>query len=117
MANGRPVTNDKIYDLMGRVESKVDSVRLELKQDIVNSVATMGQNQGRLEAKFDNLEAGRLTRSEQAITALQIELQKFKGESETSEGKISTKIAVIWAIAGGIFIVGSEVLLNWLARR
>lgn len=106
----KSITNDKLYDL-------VNSTRLELKSDIVNAVSTVSQNQGRLEKKFDDLEAGRLTRAEGNITDLRVALQKFEGKSDTAEGKITTKQGIMWAILGGIFIVGSEVLLNWLSRR
>lgn len=48
------VSNGKIYEL-------IDKSRVELKGDII-----------RLESKFDNLEAGRLTRAEQDIGRLQV---------------------------------------------
>jgi len=60
------VTNDKIYEL-------VNSTRLELKGDI-----------NRLEGKFDNLEAGRLTRVEQDVGKLQVK-----------DATLSTKVYVL----------------------
>lgn len=110
MANSRPVSNENLFDRM-------ESMRLELKQDIIAAVASVAQNQGRLEAKFDTLEAGRLTRAEANITDLRVLLQKFEGKVDTSEGKISTKLTIIWGIGGGIFVVISEVLLNWATHR
>ena len=109
MAASKSVSNNAIYDRM-------DSVRLELKQDIISAVASVAQNQGRLEAKFDTLEAGRLTRSEQKITDLEIKLQKFEGVTSTKDAVISTRVATLWAIGGAIVIIGSEVLLNVLTR-
>lgn len=110
------VTNDKIYELISRVEAKQDSIRLELKGDITAAVASVSQNQGRLEAKFDALESGRLTEAERRINDLQVTLQRFEGKIDTNEGKITTRVAILWSLAGGIFIVGSEILLNLVAR-
>lgn len=104
------ITNDKLYEL-------VNSTRLELKSDIVNAVSTVSQNQGRLEKKFDDLEAGRLTRAEGNITDLRVKLQSFEGKTGVKEATISTRIAIIWSIGGALFIVGSEALLNWLSRK
>lgn len=110
MPSPKSITNDKLYDL-------VNSTRIELKSDIVNAVSTVSQNQGRLEKKFDDLEAGRLTRAEGNITDLRVALQKYEGKADTAEGKITTKVAIIWAIIGGVFIVGAEVLLNQLVHK
>lgn len=116
MPNGKPVTNDKIYDLIGRVESKQDSIRLELKADIVAAVSAVSQSQGRLEAKFDTLEAGRLTRNEQKTTDIELRLQKFEGQVNVKDAVISSRVAIIWAIGGGLAIIGSEIVLNVLLR-
>jgi hypothetical protein len=109
MANGKQISNDKLYE-------RLDSIRLELKQDIVSAVSTVSQNQGRLESKFDTLEAGRLTRLEGTVTDLRVRLQKYEGDNSITDATISTKLAVIWAIGGAIVIVGSEVILNLLTR-
>lgn len=97
-------TNDKIYELVARVEDKVEKNRIEVKQDIVNAVATVAQNQGRLEAKFDNLEAGRLTRNEEAVTQLKIQLQRYEGVANTKEANITSRVAIIWAAVGAVFV-------------
>lgn len=90
MANGRPVTNDKIYEL-------VNTSRLELKGDI-----------NRLENKFDNLEAGRLTRAEGNINSLAIDLQKAVNDIyskidsvKASGGTLTAKATVV----GGIILI------------
>lgn len=66
------VSNSKIYEL-------IDRSRLELKSDII-----------RLESKFDNLEAGRLTRAEQAI-----------GKLEVKDATLNTKVYAL------VFIISS----------
>jgi hypothetical protein len=68
------VSNGSIYEL-------VDRTRVELKGDII-----------RLEAKFDALEAGRLTRAEQNIGNLQVR-----------EATLNTKVYVL------VFIISSAV--------
>ena len=90
MANSRPVTNDKIYDL-------INSTRLELKGDI-----------GNLQQQFTTLEAGRLTRAEGNINALGLDLQKAINTLnqkvdgvKTSGSVLNTKAAII----GSIFLV------------
>ena len=75
------VSNDKIYDL-------VNSARLEIKGDVL-----------RLEAKFDALEAGRLTRAEGDISRLQV-------KSATLNTKVYALVAVITlAVNAAIYIV------------
>jgi hypothetical protein len=68
------VSNDKIYEL-------INSTRIELKGDII-----------RLEAKFDALEAGRLTRAEQNIGRLQVR-----------DATLSTKVYVL------VFVISTAV--------
>lgn len=65
MAERNTITTAKVYDL-------VTSVRLELKQDILSVGNNMAQNQARLEQKFDDLEAGRLTAVERKANDLQV---------------------------------------------
>lgn len=110
MPTTKSVSNDKLYD-------RLDAVRLELKQDIVNAVTSVAQNQGRLEAKFDNLEAGRLTRNEQKMTDLELKLQKFEGAVGKDNAVITTRIAIYYALGAGVFIIASEVLLNWIVSH
>ena len=95
MAPQKQVDNGAIYEL-------VNSTRLELKNDIVNAVSTVSQNQGRLEKKFDDLEAGRLTRAEANITTLQ-----------TREATLNTKVVAL------VFIVStlSSAIIYALAAR
>lgn len=73
MANGRSPSNKEVYDL-------VDTARKELKSDII-----------RLETKFDNLEAGRLTRAEHDIGKLQI-----------NQATAGTKLAIGGFIAASV---------------
>lgn len=81
------VTNGTIYEL-------VNNTRIELKSDII-----------RLETKFDNLEAGRLTRAEAAISKLQVKDATFSVKlavlgfmGSSLVGAITT--AAIYKIAG-----------------
>lgn len=87
MTNSKPVSNDKIYDL-------INNTRLELKGDI-----------GSLRNQFDNLEAGRLTRAEGNINELRVELQKAINTINNSidsvkqaGGTLSAKAAIIGSI-------------------
>ncbi len=68
------VSNNRIYEL-------IDRSRIELKGDII-----------RLETKFDNLEAGRLTRVEQDVGRLQIK-----------DATLNTKVYVL------VFVISSAV--------
>ncbi len=70
----RPVSNQNIYEL-------IDRSRLELKSDLL-----------RLETKFDNLEAGRLTRAEAAI-----------GKLEVRDATLNTKVYVL------VFIISTVI--------
>lgn len=81
--NGR-ATSQQVYEL-------VNAMRLELKQDISSMGTSLAANQGRLEKKFDDLEAGRLTRAEGAINDL-----KVKSATAT------TKLAIIGFISASV---------------
>lgn len=73
MANGRPVTNDNLYQAL-------NDMRLELKGDIT-----------RLETKLDNLQDGKLASIEAEVTRLKV-----------SAATASTKLAVIGFISASV---------------
>jgi hypothetical protein len=83
-SNGRSITNDKLYDAL-------NGMRLELKSDI-----------NRVETKFDNLEAGRLTRLEERVS-----------RGEVRQAINGTKLAVL---VGSITLVVSAVVTVILSR-
>lgn len=84
-------TNDKIYDL-------VNSVRLELKNDIAVTGTSLANNQGRLEKKFDDLEAGRLTHIESRYNDLALRVSEFEGVQNAKSAGINVKLAILWFI-------------------
>ncbi len=86
MANGRAVTNDKLYEL-------VNTTRLELKSDLRD-----------LRNQFDTLEAGRLTRLETKMSDFEVSQVKRDSKMQESQATLSTKFFVLWSIAGSIFV-------------
>jgi hypothetical protein len=77
-------SNDKIYDL-------INAVRLELKQDISNQGVSLASAMGKLEQKFDNLEAGRLT-----------DVERTANDLKVKAATANVKLAVIGFIASSI---------------
>jgi hypothetical protein len=77
-------SNDKIYDL-------INAVRLELKADIAAQGTALATGMGKLEQKFDNLEAGRLT-----------DVEKTANDLKIKQATASTKLAVIGFIAATV---------------
>lgn len=67
----RQTSTSEVYDL-------INDVRKELKQDIATMGISLSSNQGHLEKKFDELEAGRLTRAEASIADLRIQVATAK---------------------------------------
>jgi hypothetical protein len=106
MTAKRDTSNAGIYD-------RLDSLRLEVKQDISVAVNTVAMSQGRLEKKFDELEAGRLTRAEANIQDLRISLLKSSDSQKTSQAVLSTKFVLLW----GILMLALSVLGGALAAR
>jgi hypothetical protein len=100
MATKRDTTNAGIYD-------RIDNLRLEVKQDISVAVNTVARSQGRLEKKFDDLEAGRLTRLEGKYSDLSIELERYMGRSSANEATLSTKVALLIFL---LTVVGSAII-------
>lgn len=95
MTNSKNTSNSDLRDRM-------DALRLEIKADINAAITAVANNQGRLEKKFDDLEAGRLTRAEANIQDLKIELLKTTDTLRTNQAVISTKVVVLWAIASAL---------------
>lgn len=91
-------TNSDLYD-------RLDSLRLEVKQDISTAVNTVAMSQGRLEKKFDDLEAGRLTRAEGNINDLRLEVERATNKLGQNQAVMSTKIIVIWAIGSALISI------------
>ncbi len=86
MANSRSITNDKIYDL-------VNSVRLELKADIVG-----------LRSDFNNLEAGRLSQLEKKVNKFELDQARRDSKVKEEQATLSTKFLIVWSIVGAISI-------------
>jgi len=58
-------TNDTIYAL-------INSLRLELKQDIATQGIALGTQMGKIEKKLEDLEVGRITPIEKDVSDLKI---------------------------------------------
>lgn len=80
MSANRPVTNDKIYEL-------VNSTRLELKGDI-----------GNLRNQFETLESGRITRLEGKINDMEVQQIRRDGTLAQNQAVLSTKFMIIGGI-------------------
>lgn len=98
MTNANNPTNRDVYSL-------INSVRLELKGDISAANTSLAANQGKLEKKFDDLEAGRLTRLEQHVAALQV-------AQAVSGTKLALIVAGITVVIGFVTSVLTKVLLK-----
>lgn len=94
MAN-RPVTNDKIYEL-------VNSTRLELKGDLRD-----------LRTQFEQLESGRLTRLEGKMSDFEVNQVKRDSKLTENQAVLSTKVVVIISIS--VFIL--DVLVSLLVTK
>ena len=70
MANGKTPTNTEIYAL-------INGVRLELKGDISTSFGNVSQQQGQLNKRFEELEAGRITQLETKLATINGKLAMF----------------------------------------
>lgn len=77
-------SNDKIYDL-------INSVRLELKQDIASQGAALGVQIGKLDNKLDSLE-------EKRIVPIEKDVSKLKIDSATGNVKLGALIFIGSAI-------------------
>lgn len=106
MTTKRNTTNEGLYD-------RLDSLRLEVKQDISVAVTAVAQSQGRLEKKFDDLEAGRLTRLEGKYNDLSIKLLEYEGGRNRQESVINTKVAILWTVALSFLVA----FVNFVAAR
>ena len=97
MANGSK-TNADLFD-------RLDRLRLELKNDIQTNSGSLRQDIQGLRTDFNNLEAGRLTRAEQAINKLQ-----------TSQGIENYKLYVLWFIITAVTGVVVSVVAARLSK-
>lgn len=80
MANGKSITNDKLYD-------SLNSMRLELKGDIRD-----------LRNQFDTLEAGRLTRLESKMADFEVGQARRDSQMKENQATLSTKFVVLGTI-------------------
>ena len=101
------VSNKDIY-------RSVEAVRLELKADINSSVSTLSINQGRLEKKFDDLEAGRLTLLETGLATLKARLAVQEEHEQDKENSISKWQN--WIIPAILYITG-QIIVVFLLKR
>lgn len=114
MTAKRDVTNAGLYD-------RLDSLRLEFKQDINVAVNTVAISQGRLEKKFDDLEAGRLTRAEGYINDLRLQIQNLSNkqtasdrQNQSAEKALSGKFLALGTIALLILSSLSSAFFMWI---
>ena len=91
--------------------AQLNNLRLEIKSDINSAIGAVSASQLRLEKKFDDLEAGRLTRAEGNISDLRIEIQKvinqFNSKAAQEKEAVSTlsaKFVITYSIIGSIFV-------------
>lgn len=84
----------------------VERMRLENKQDLSVAVSTITQNQASLEKKFDELEAGRLTRAEGDIRDLRVQ-----------NATVNTKLAVLVFIAAAIMSAVISVVIPKIVNK
>lgn len=90
-------TNTNIYELIERL-------RLELKADIQSATTALANNQGKLEGKFDTLEAGRLTAAEREISKLKVAEATLNVKVLVLVFIISTtSSALVYALIGKVF--------------
>ncbi len=108
-ASKRDTSNSAIYD-------RLDSLRLEVKQDISVAVNTVAQSQGRLEKKFDDLEAGRLTRAEGNIQDLRVQILQQTDNLKTNQAVIGSKIVIIWALCSAMLSILGGAFVSRLLR-
>jgi hypothetical protein len=92
-------SNGNIYEL-------INEVRLEIKSDIAAMHTALANNQGRLESKFNELEAGRLTRAEGNINDIKV-----------NQATATTKLAILGFIASAIIGSVISVVVTNLLRK
>jgi hypothetical protein len=102
------VANDGVNK---EILDRMDKLRLEFKQDLNAAISTVSTSQGRLEQKFDNLEAGRLTRAEGNINDLRLDLQRVINQFDKKASRekevvstLSAKFVIIYSIIGAVFV-------------
>lgn len=90
----------KMYDAL-------NNLRLELKADIATMNSSLSSQQGRLEKKFDDLEAGRLTRLESEVAVL-------RSTSAIADGnRLQWKN---WIVPAVLYVIGQIVLVYIIKR-
>lgn len=100
----------------GDIRDRLDSLRLEVKQDINTAITAVSMSQGRLEKKFDDLEAGRLTRLEGKYTDLALEFGIYKRKSTDDEKTLSSKFVALGAV-GIVILTGlSSAFFLWMFK-
>lgn len=105
MASSKPITNDRLYDVMTSTQGLINSTRLELKGDIQE-----------LRRQFDALEAGRLTRLEGKMGDFEVSQAKRDSVLSQNQAVLSTKVLTMWGIGSAIFVVISELIVNRVLR-
>lgn len=86
----------------GQIFKLVNDARLELKSDIAVSFGALSQQQGKLEKKFDELEAGRLTRAEANINELRVK-----------DAVLTTKVIVLVGVIASAGTIILNVVLDY----
>lgn len=110
MAAKRDTSNSGIYD-------KLESLRLEVKRDISSAVNAVAVSQGRLEAKFDKLEAGRLTAVEGKANRLELAIQRLMDSTDSAEKTLSNKFVALGSIGIVLLTAISSAFFFWLFNK
>jgi len=101
----RPVTNDKIYEL-------VDRMRVELTRKIDETSRDHKSELTDLRRQFENLEAGRLTRAEGNIQDLRVYLLKARDALKENQAVMDTKVIIMLALGNILIVVIVEALVR-----
>jgi len=93
----RPITNDKIYEL-------IDKSRLEQKNDMQTLAKSLTAEMADLRRQFETLEAGRLTRLEGRMNDFVVAQANKDAAIKQSAATLSAKFVIIYSIIGAIFV-------------
>lgn len=84
----------------------INAMRIEIKGDISAAFGTLSQQQGKLENKFDDLEAGRLTRAESNINELKVK-----------DAVLTVKVMILVGIIVSVGTIAMNLFYKYLETR
>ena len=91
MANGQRTTNTDIFDSLERL-------RLELKGDLMSNATDLRQDIRALRQDFNTMEAGRLTKAENNIVQLQLQVENQIAKLRANQSIQNSKTLLIWGL-------------------